>query len=64
MAATAVTLRLRNETKGAVRYEEPEYRDDPMYLIGTLYLRKAGLMHHFTIDTGEWPQEIKISIEA
>ena len=31
------------ETKGAVQYKEPDAGDNPLYLIGTLYLRKASL---------------------
>lgn len=39
-----IEMILEKETKGAVRYEEPERKGgDPNYLIGTLYLRKAYL---------------------
>ena len=52
-----VQLTLRNETKGAVRYEETGYKDNPSYLIGTLYLRKTGLGTPV-------PQAIKVTVEG
>lgn len=46
------------ETKGAVRYEEANWRDDPNYLIGTLYLRKHALMQQL----GFFPDQIAVTV--
>ncbi len=47
-------------TKGAVQFKEPSQQDDPLYLIGTLYLRKAGLA---TADKpNEYPTKIMVTV--
>ncbi len=57
-------MTLERETKVAVRYAEDQ--DNPLYLIGTLYLRKAGLAAKGEELGGEkgWPQKIRVSIEV
>lgn len=35
----------KKETKGAIQYEEDGHDTNPLFLVGTLYLRKAGLAH-------------------
>lgn len=59
-----VTMSLDRVTKGAVRYQEPT--TSPNYLIGTLYLRKTGLLHQLQqLPTlGEWPQTIAVTVEV
>jgi len=67
MLKTATThMKLSKLTKGAVQYKEEDMDDDPMYLIGTLYLRKAGLVHEqLTADhSREYPARIKVTIEV
>lgn len=68
-----VHMELSKLTKGAVQYKEPGMDDNPMvYLIGTLYLRKNGLIHEGLTDgqesTGgvrtEFPAHIKVTIEV
>lgn len=57
-------LTFEKETKGAVRYAEDQ--SDPLYLLGTLYLRKAGLAAKGDELGGEkgWPKRIRVSIEV
>lgn len=55
-------MELKKVTKGAVQYKEIGHEDDPMFLIGTLYLRKVGLMHHFTLDADDWPEKIEVTV--
>lgn len=38
-----IALKLRNETKGTVRYEEVGWKDNADYALGTLYIRKNAL---------------------
>lgn len=59
-----VAMELKKETKGAVQYKEIGHEDDPMFLVGTLYLRKAGLIHHFKVKSGEWPKKISLLIDT
>jgi hypothetical protein len=57
------TLRLSRETKGALLYQEVNASGaaiettDPTAMVGTLYIRK-------TFFQKNWPQEIKVTIEA
>lgn len=53
-----VRMTLERETKGALRYAADT--SDPLYLIDTLYLRKAGAQ---TKLDGQ-PQEIWITIQT
>lgn len=58
-------MKLQKETKGALRYvglgeDDPSY---PFYLVGTLYLRKAGLFHRVEGATPP-PDEITVTIEV
>ncbi len=67
MAKTAVVhMAVSKLTKGAVQYKEEDMDDDPMYLIGTLYLRKAGMVHEELTaeDSREYPAHIKVTIEV
>lgn len=61
-----VTLTLVKETKGALRYEgeglEAQYA--PLRLIGTLYLRKAGVEQYLIEDGDKWPQSITVTVEV
>lgn len=56
-------MQLERETKGAVRYAEDQ--SDPLYLLGTLYLRKAGLAAKGENLGGEkgWPKRIRVTVE-
>lgn len=60
--SVTVQMELSKVTKGAIQYKETGHEDDPMFLIGTLYLRKAGLMYHFTLDEADWPEKIVIEV--
>lgn len=55
-------MTLERETKGAVRYAEDQ--SDPLYLLGTLYLRKAALAAQDK-DLAEkgWPKRIRVTVE-
>ena len=57
-------MTLERETKGAVRYAEDQ--SDPLYLLGTLYLRKAALAAKGEELGGEkgWPQRIRVTVEV
>jgi len=64
MSSHTVTMSLVRETKGALRYEgiDGDNPVAPHYLIGTLYLRKAGL-EHWIIEDGEgWPNKITVEV--
>ncbi len=63
MLTHKVTLYLERETKGALRYEGrgEEEQGKPQSLIGTLYLRKAGLRHH-CVKGGAWPEAINVTV--
>lgn len=58
-----LTFKLRNETKGALRYEEmderglPRIKDENGQVIGSLYLRKSAM-------NGNVPQRLQVKIEA
>ena len=63
-----ITMWKEKETKGAVRYTEPdEVENNPMYLVGTLYLRKAGMVSAgLTSGEGsavEYPDSIVVTVE-
>ncbi len=60
-----VHMEVSKLTKGAVQYKEPAGDNNPMYLIGTLYLRKAG-MEHEQLEAGrlEYPAHIKVTVEV
>ncbi len=65
MSKTAtVPMEISKLTKGAVQYKEEDVDDDPMYLIGTLYLRKAGMVHEQLTEKNsrEYPAHIKVTI--
>lgn len=73
MTKTAtVHMEVSKLTKGAVQYKEPAGDNNPMYLIGTLYLRKTGMAHGglqtAKTATGgmrtEYPAHIKVTIEV
>jgi hypothetical protein len=53
----SVNLQLTKETKGAVRYEEGDWKSHADYKIGTLYIRKTAL-------TAPFPKEIKVTVEG
>lgn len=57
-------LMLERETKGAVRYAEDQ--NDPLYLFGTLYVRKAALAAKGENLGGEkgWPKRIRVTVEV
>ena len=57
-----IVMTLNKETKGAVRYEEPT-SDNPLYLVGTLYLRKAGLAAADAVQDG-YPPKIVVEIST
>ena len=61
-----VPMSISKLTKGAVQYKEDEMDNDPMCLIGTLYLRKAGLVHEQMTGENqrEYPAHIKVTIEV
>lgn len=52
-------FKIEKETKGAVRYQE--VAKDGAELIGTLYVRKSGLLMH---DLGETPATLIVSVEV
>ena len=56
-------MQLERETKGAIRYAEDQ--SDPLYLLVTLYLRKAGLAAKGENLGGEkgWPKRIRVTVE-
>ena len=74
MSKTAtVHMEVSKLTKGAVQYKEPSgIQGNPVYLIGTLYLRKDGLLHEELasdqrsdeVKHVEWPAHIKVTIEV
>jgi hypothetical protein len=51
-----VEMKLRNETKGALRYEELDATDPEKYRIGTLYIRKHDI-------ESPYPKSIKVLIQ-
>ena len=55
-----ITLTLKKETKGALQYANPEAESDPLFLLDTIYLRKAGV----ATQTGRtsWPQSITLTV--
>ena len=57
-------MTFERETKGAVRYAEDQ--SDPLYLLDTLYLRKAGLAAKGEELGGEkgWPKRIRVTVEV
>lgn len=70
MSKTAtVHMEVSKLTKGAVQYKEPGLDSSIMYLIGTLYLRKAGMKNEQLVkppvnDKIEYPAHIKVTIEV
>lgn len=58
-----VVMQLNKETKGAVQYKETGIQNNPLYLVGTLYLRKAGMEHAFELGTREFPLKLKVTVE-
>ena len=64
MPAHTIAMTFRNATKGAVRYEEPTGQENPNYLLGTLYIRKAGFRHTKLNAGVEWPDQIQVTIET
>lgn len=58
-----ITMVLDRETKGALRYagQGEDSPEEPMYLIGTLYLRKAGVLHHLGVKQ---PSTITVTVEV
>lgn len=55
-----VIMALRNETKGAVRYQEIDSNGKPVltnYILGTLYIRKSAL-------TAPYPKILLVTLEA
>ena len=63
MAGHTITLGFTKETKGAVQYKEADLKD-PHYLVGTIYLRKAGMGHHLGVGTREFPARIRVTVEV
>ena len=70
---STVHMEVSKLTKGAVQYKEPGPtgpggHGNPMYLIGTLYLRKAGMEHEQLAEQKngavEYPAHIKVTIEV
>ena len=56
-----VTLHKVKETKGAVRYEESNWRNRPDYAIGTLYIRKEAFN---VLNQNVFPPTITVTVEA
>lgn len=64
MAAATVVLHLSRITKGALMYEGQgeEHPKANSRLIGTLYIRKDGVVREFGVAHGEWPEQITVTI--
>jgi hypothetical protein len=56
----SLSFKLRNETKGAVRYEEVDDNGSKKlenYVVGTMYVRKSAIV-------APWPRELEIQIKG
>ena len=70
MSKTAtVQMEISKATKGAIQYKDTRLlEDNQMYLIGTLYLGKEGLVYKGMAEQKngavEYPAHIKVTIEV
>lgn len=65
---TIITLTLKKETKGALQYANAGAESDPLHVIDTLYVRKAGVMAAGGAERAggamKWPQSITVTVEG
>jgi len=59
---TTITLTLKKETKGALQYANPAAETDPLFVLDTLYVRKAGIAS--ATGSNVWPQSMTITLET
>lgn len=62
MESGQIRFRLAKVTKGAIQYKEAN--PDDKYLIGTIYLRKIGMIKYLNVASGEWPELITVTVDA
>jgi len=63
MAVIDAKFKFKQETKGALRYEEVDEKGTPIeqawVKIGTIYLRKSAF-----VRGAAYPQELRVTVEA